>query len=89
MQNEGNIIDEINLMVIQNTINLENLDEIENADVYDNEIEDEVSPMTMDQQSQFKAPSSSKLKKGKGFDSQDDINKLYMAVELVANANIQ
>lgn len=40
MQNEGNIIDEINLMVIQNTINLENLDEIENADVYDNEIED-------------------------------------------------
>lgn len=45
--------------------------------------------MTMDQQSQFKAPSSSKLKKSKGFDSHNDINKLYMVVELVANANIQ
>ena len=44
--------------------------------------------MATNQQSLFEPVSSSRSKKIKGFDSHDDISKLSMAFEFVANAII-
>ncbi|KAJ0981117.1 hypothetical protein J5N97_009372 [Dioscorea zingiberensis] len=77
----GNEIDEIDLLVSQNTINLENLGK--------NDVEDEASPLPTNQGAQFEAPSSSKSKKGKGCNGHDDKDKLSNSVDNVANAIMQ
>ncbi|KAJ0972377.1 hypothetical protein J5N97_020336 [Dioscorea zingiberensis] len=77
----GNEIDEIDLLVSQNTINLENLGQ--------NVIEDEAAPLPTNQGAQFEVPSSSKSKKGKGCNGHDDKDKLSNSIDNVANAIMQ
>ncbi|KAH7688470.1 Myb/SANT-like domain-containing protein [Dioscorea alata] len=73
----GNTIDEIGLLVSQNTVNLENLGENPNTGVHDDEEQDEASPMATNQQSQTQGPSSSSLK------------RISTTIETVANAILQ
>ena len=69
--------------------NLKNLSENENMDVYDNEVEDEASLMPTNQESHFESQGASKSKKVNGFDINDNIYKLSIAVESVANSITQ
>ncbi|KAH7672088.1 hypothetical protein IHE45_09G030500 [Dioscorea alata] len=86
----ANTIDEIDLLVSQNTVNLENLGENPNTGVHDDEGEDEASPMATNQQSQTEAPSSSRPKKSKRMNNDDDnCDKISTAIETVANAILQ
>ena len=89
LQTKVNTTDEIDLTVSQNTIKSENLGENENVDIHDSENEDEATTMATNQQSQFDAPSFSRSMKVRGFDGHDNINKLYMALESVANTIVQ
>lgn len=69
--------------------NLENLSENENMDVHHNEVEDEASPMPINQPSCFEAQSTSKSKKVNGCNINDNLNRLSIVVESVANSIIQ
>ena len=89
VQNEQNTIDETDFMVTHNMTNLENLSDNENADVHHNEVEDEASLTPSSQQSRFEAQSTSKPKKVKGSDINDNPNKLSIAIESVTNSVIQ
>ncbi|XP_039123465.1 uncharacterized protein LOC120260088 [Dioscorea cayenensis subsp. rotundata] len=85
-----NTIDEIDLLVSQNTVNLENLGENSNTVVQESEGEDEASPMATNQQSQTQAPSSSRHKKRKEMNNDDDnCDKVGTTIEKVADAILQ
>ncbi|KAJ0975530.1 hypothetical protein J5N97_017495 [Dioscorea zingiberensis] len=75
----GNTIDEIDLLVSQNTTNLEDLGE--------NAVEDETLPTN--QQSQSNIPSSSKSKKSKGYDTHDDISMFSTSLDKLASVMMQ
>ncbi|XP_039134178.1 uncharacterized protein LOC120271561 [Dioscorea cayenensis subsp. rotundata] len=90
INSSGNTIDEIDLLVSQNTVNLENLGESPNTHEHDNEGQDEASPMATNQQSQTQAPSSSSHKKSKGMNNDDDNgDKVATTIEIVADALLQ
>ncbi|XP_039141198.1 uncharacterized protein LOC120278473 [Dioscorea cayenensis subsp. rotundata] len=90
INSSGNTIDEIDLLVSQNTVNLENLGESPNTHEHDNEGQDEASPMATNQQSQTQAPSSSRHKKNKGMNNDDDNgDKVATVIEIVADALLQ
>ena len=61
--------------------NLKSLSENENVDVHHNEVEDKASPMPTNQQSRFESQSVFKSKKVNGVDINDNMYKLFVAVE--------